>query len=207
MKKIDLLKLIEGLEDETDVLDTLKEQEEIKGLIKPFDVEKITLEDFKKVITENKEIKGYYTSEKDRAVSKGIETFKSNNLQKLIDEELKKKSNEGLSEEAIQLKELQAKFEALEKEKMRSELKGKYTKLLTEKGLNSELVDFVFNEDEEIFNSNVDKINSILQNSINSKTNEILNNNEYIPPTSEGSIALSGVEKAFYERNSDLTPR
>lgn len=187
MKKIDLLKLIEGLEDETDVLDTLKEQEEIKGLIKPFDVEKITLEDFKKVITENKEIKGYYTSEKDRAVSKGIETFKSNNLQKLIDEELKKKSNEGLSEEAIQLKELQAKFEALEKEKTISELKGKYTKLLVEKGLNAELIDFVFNEDEEIFNSNVDKINSIIENSINAKTNEILNNNEYIPPSNGGS--------------------
>lgn len=207
MKKIDLLKLIEGLEDETDVLDTLKEQEEIKGLIKPFDVNEITLEDFKKAIADNKEIRGYYASEKDRAVSKGIETFKSNNLQKLIDEELKKKSNEGLSEEAIQLKELQAKFEALEKEKTISELKGKYTKSLLEKGLSTELVDFVFNEDEEIFNSNVDKINSILQNSINSKTNEILNNNEYIPPTSGGSIALSGVEKAFYERNSDLTPR
>mgnify|MGYP000918680341 FL=1 len=187
MKKIDLLKLIEGLEDETDVLDTLKEQEEIKGLIKPFDVNEITLEDFKKAIADNKEIKGYYTSEKDRAVSKGIETFKSNNLQKLIDEELKKKSNEGLSEEAIQLKELQAKFEALEKEKIISELKGKYTKSLAEKGLSAELVDFVFNEDEEIFNSNVDKINSIIENSINAKTNEILNNNEYIPPSNGGS--------------------
>lgn len=195
MKKIDLLNLIESLEDEADILDTLKEQEEIKGLIKPFDVEKITLEDFKKVITENKEIKGYYTSEKDRAVSKGIETFKSNNLQKLIDEELKKKSNEGLSEEAIQLKELQAKFEALEKEKIISELKGKYTKSLAEKGLSAELVDFVFNEDEEIFNSNVDKINSILQNSINSKTNEILNNNEYIPPTSGGNIINTAEEQ------------
>ena len=112
MKKRDLLKLIEGLEDETDVLDTLKEQEEVKGLIKPFDVNEITLEDFKKVIADNKEIKGYYASEKDRAVTKGIETFKSNNLPKLIDEELKKKSNEGLSEEAIQLKELQAKYQA-----------------------------------------------------------------------------------------------
>ena len=187
MKKIDLLKLIEGLEDETDVLDTLKEQEEVKGLIKPFDVNEITLEDFKKVIADNKEIKGYYASEKDRAVTKGIETFKSNNLPKLIDEELKKKSNEGLSEEAIQLKELQAKFEALEKEKTISELKGKYTKLLVEKGLNAELIDFVFNEDEEIFNSNVDKINSIIENSINAKTNEILNNNEYIPPSNGGS--------------------
>ncbi|WP_342985764.1 DUF4355 domain-containing protein [Clostridium saudiense] len=187
MKKRDLLKLIEGLEDETDVLDTLKEQEEVKGLIKPFDVNEITLEDFKKVIADNKEIKGYYASEKDRAVTKGIETFKSNNLPKLIDEELKKKSNEGLSEEAIQLKELQAKFEALEKEKTISELKGKYTKLLVEKGLNAELIDFVFNEDEEIFNSNVDKINSIIENSINAKTNEILNNNEYIPPSNGGS--------------------
>lgn len=195
MKKIDLLKLIESLEDEADVLETLKEQEEIKGLIKPFDVEKITLEDFKKVITENKEIKGYYTSEKDRAVSKGIETFKSNNLQKLIDEELKKKSNEGLSEEAIQLKELQAKFEALEKEKIISELKGKYTKSLAEKGLSTELVNFVFNEDEEVFNSNVDKINSILQSSINAKTKEILNNNEYIPPTAGGSSINTAEEQ------------
>ncbi len=195
MKKIELLKLIESLEDEPDVLDTLKEQEEIKGLIKPFDVEKITLEDFKKVITDNKEIKGYYTSEKDRAVSKGIETFKSNNLQKLIDEELKKKSNEGLSEEAIQLKELQAKFEALEKKKTISELKGKYTKFLAEKGLNAELVDFVFNEDEEIFNSNVERINNILQNSINLKTNEILNNNEYIPPTSGGGSINTAEEQ------------
>ena len=207
MKKIDLLKLIEGLEDETDVLDTLKEQEEIKGLIKPFDVNEITLEDFKKAIADNKEIRGYYTSEKDRAVTKGIETFKSNNLPKLIDEELKKKSNEGLSEEAIQLKELQAKFEALEKEKAISELKGKYTKSLSEKGLNVELIDFVFNEDEAIFNSNIERISNILQNSINSKTNEILNNNEYIPPTSGGGIALSGVEKAFYERNNDLKPQ
>ena len=195
MKKIELLKLIESLEDEADVLDTLKEQEEIKGLIKPFDIEKITLEDFKKVITDNKEIKGYYTSEKDRAVSKGIETFKSNNLQKLIDEELKKKSNEGLSEEAIQLKELQAKFEALERKKTISELKGKYTKFLAEKGLNAELVDFVFNEDEEIFNSNVERINNILQNSINLKTNEILNNNEYIPPTSGGGSINTAEEQ------------
>lgn len=183
MKKIDLLKLIEGLEDEADVLDTLKDQEEIKGLIKPFDVNEITLEDFKKVITDNKEVKGYYTNEKERAV----EDFKSKNLQKLIDEELKKKSNEGLSETEIQLKEVQAKVEALEKEKTISELKGKYTKSLSEKGLSIELIDFVFNEDEEIFNSNVDKINSIIENSINTKTNEILNNNEYIPPSNGGS--------------------
>ena len=40
MKKSDLIKLIEVLEDDVDVLDTLKENEEIKGLIKPFDASK-----------------------------------------------------------------------------------------------------------------------------------------------------------------------
>ena len=90
---------------------------------------------------------------------------------------------------------MQAKFEALEKKKTISELKGKYTKFLAEKGLNAELVDFVFNEDEEIFNSNVERINNILQNSINLKTNEILNNNEYIPPTSGGGSINTAEEQ------------
>ena len=70
MKKADLIKLIEGLEDEVDVLDTLKENEEIKGLIKPFDASKLALEDFTKLLQENDTIKGYWTSEKIELLQK-----------------------------------------------------------------------------------------------------------------------------------------
>ncbi|MDB2109620.1 DUF4355 domain-containing protein [Clostridium paraputrificum] len=207
MKKADLIKLIEGLEDEVDVLDTLKENEEIKGLIKPFDASKLALEDFTKLLQENDTIKGYWTSEKDRAVTEGIEGFKKKGMQKLIDEAVKAKSNEGKTPEQIKLEELETKLAEMEKEKTIATNKANYSKILGEKGLSTDLLDFIYADEEVVFNENIDKINTIIQNAVTSSTNKILNNNEYIPPTSSGGVALSGVEKAFYERNGDLAPQ
>lgn len=207
MKKADLIKLIEGLEDEVDVLDTLKENEEIKGLIKPFDASKLALKDFTKLLQENDTIKGYWTSEKDRAVTEGIEGFKKKGMQKLIDEAVKAKSNEGKTPEQIKLEELETKLAEMEKEKTIATNKANYSKILGEKGLSTDLLDFIYADEEVVFNENIDKINTIIQNAVTSSTNKILNNNEYIPPTSSGGVALSGVEKAFYERNGDLAPQ
>lgn len=207
MKKSDLIKLIEGLEDDVDVLDTLKENEEIKGLIKPFDASKLALEDFKKLISENGTIKGYYISEKDKAVTEGIEGFKKKGMQKLIDEAVRAKSNEGKTPEQIALEELQAKVTTLEKEKTRAELSNKYTKTLSEKGLSADLLDFVFNENEEVFNSNLEKIGNIITTQVNDGVNSKLTTSFYIPPKNDGGKVLSGVEKAFYEMNGDLAPQ
>lgn len=207
MKKADLIKLIEGLEDEVDVLDTLKENEEIKGLIKPFDASKLALEDFTKLLQENDTIKGYWTSEKNRAVTEGIEGFKKKDMKKLIDEAIKAKSNEGKTPEQIKLEELETKLAEMEKEKTIATNKANYSKILGEKGLSTDLLDFIYADEEAVFNENIDKINTIIQSAVTSSTNKILNNNEYIPPTSSGGVALSGVEKAFYERNGDLAPQ
>lgn len=207
MKKADLIKLIEGLEDEVDVLDTLKENEEIKGLIKPFDASKLALEDFTKLLQENDTIKGYWTSEKNRAVTEGIEGFKKKDMKKLIDEAVKAKSNEGKTPEQIKLEELETKLAEVEKEKTIATNKANYSKILGEKGLSTDLLDFIYADEEAVFNENIDKINTIIQSAVTSSTNKILNNNEYIPPTSSGGVALSGVEKAFYERNGDLAPQ
>ena len=207
MKKADLIKLIEGLEDEVDVLDTLKENEEIKGLIKPFDASKLELEDFTKLLQENDTIKGYWTSEKNRAVTEGIEGFKKKDMKKLIDEAVKAKSNEGKTPEQIKLEELETKLAEMEKEKTIATNKANYSKILGEKGLSTDLLDFIYADEEAVFNENIDKINTIIQSAVTSSTNKILNNNEYIPPTSSGGVALSGVEKAFYERNGDLAPQ
>ncbi|MDC0801452.1 DUF4355 domain-containing protein [Clostridium paraputrificum] len=207
MKKADLIKLIEGLEDEVDVLDTLKENEEIKGLIKPFDASKLALEDFTKLLQENDTIKEYWTSEKNRAVTEGIEGFKKKGMQKLIDEAVKAKSNEGKTPEQIKLEKLETKLAEMEKEKTIATNKANYSKILGEKGLSTDLLDFIYADEEVVFNENIDKINTIIQNAVTSSTNKILNNNEYIPPTSSGGVALSGVEKAFYERNGDLAPQ
>lgn len=181
MKKSELLKLIESLEDEAEVLDTLKEHEEIKSLAKDFDVNKIALEDFTKLLQENKEIKGYWASEKDRAVSKGVNTFKENNLQKLIDESIKAKSNEGKTKEQIALEEIQAKYEAMEKQMKIKELESKYKDTLVEKGLDTRLMKFIISENEDDITKNIDFFNEIIVSNTNLKVNERLNESSFKP--------------------------
>lgn len=181
MKKSELLKLIESLEDEAEVLDTLKDHEEIKSLAKDFDVNKIALEDFTKLLQENKEIKGYWASEKDRAVSKGVNTFKDNNLQKLIDEAIKAKNNEGKTEEQIKLEEIQAKYEAMEKQMKIKDLESKYKDTLVEKGLDTRLMKFIISENEDDITKNIDFFNEIISSNTNLKVNERLNESSYKP--------------------------
>lgn len=181
MKKNELLKLIEQLEDEAEVIDILKDNEEIKSLAKDFDVNKIALEDFQKLLQENKEIKGYWTSEKDRAVSKGVNTFKENNLPKLIDEAIKAKSNEGKTPEQIALEEIQAKYEAMEKQMKIKELESKYKDALVEKGLDTRLMKFIIAENEEDITKNIDFFGEIIASNTNLKVNERLNESSFKP--------------------------
>lgn len=181
MKKNELLKLIESLEDEAEVLDVLKENEEIKSLAKDFDVNAIALEDFTKLLQENSTIKGYWTSEKDRAVSKGVNTFKENNLQKLIDEAIKSKSNEGKTPEKIALEEIQAKYEAMEKQMKMKDLESKYKDTLSEKGLDTRLMKFILSENEEDITKNIEFFTDIISSNTNLKVNERLNESSYKP--------------------------
>lgn len=181
MKKNELLKLIESLEDEAEVLDTLKEHEEIKSLAKDFNVNEIALEDFTKLLQENPTIKGYWTSEKDRAVSKGVNTFKENNLQKLIDEAIKSKSNEGKTPEQIALEEIQAKYEAMEKQMKMKDLESKYKDTLSEKGLDTRLMKFILSENEEDITKNIEFFTDIISSNTNLKVNERLNESSYKP--------------------------
>jgi hypothetical protein len=186
MKKIDLLKLIESMEDEAEVLDVLKDHEEIKSLAKDFDVNNITLEDFKKILQDNDTVKGYYQSTLDSGISKGVSSFEKNftenKLPKIIEDELKKKSNEGLTEDQIKIKEFEKKFEIMEKEKAKIELAAKYTKTLKEKELDTELIDFVISDNEEIINEKIGRLETIIKNNVSSDVQKALKGGEYVPP-------------------------
>lgn len=122
----------------------------------------------------------------ETAKSNAIAKFKEDDLQKLIDEAVKAKSNEGKTPEQIKLEELETKLAEMEKEKTIATNKANYSKILGEKGLSADLLDFIYADEEAVFNENIDKINTIIQNAVTSSTNKILNNNEYIPPTSSG---------------------
>lgn len=194
MKKVDLLKLLENVTDDQDVNNVILEHEEFKGNV---DLSKLTIDDYKKLVSENETIKGYNQSNIDSAISKAIashdEKFNKEKLPKILEEELKKRSNEGLTEDQIKLKELEEKLANIENEKIRMERVNKYTKTLTEKGLNPELIDFIMGEDDEVINQNIEKITNILNTNVESVVKDKLKASSYTPPTTNNPGQLGKI--------------
>jgi hypothetical protein len=106
LKKKDLLELIKSIEDDMDVDDSLKDSE----LAKKFG----SLDVFKEKIKSDKEFKAYLDSEEDKHYSKALETWKTNNLQGLIDEEIKKRFPEKDPKDT-ELAKLKAEMEKMQK--------------------------------------------------------------------------------------------
>lgn len=181
MLKSELLNLIKDIEDTADVDASILGA----GFSKPID----SIEGFKELLANNQLVKGFYASEKDRAVSKGISTYEENTLPKKIEEALKSKSNEGKTPEQIKLEEMQKQLDNMVAEKAKAEMSSKFTKTLAEKGLDAGLIDFVLANDEESTTANIEKISSILSSSIDTQVKAKLNQGgEQVPPIQAGAV-------------------
>lgn len=138
----------------------------------------------------------------DKYHSKGLETWKTNNLSKLIDEEIKKKYPDE-DPKSLEIKKLQAEFESMKREAARKDLANKTLKIATEKGLPVEMIDFLIGEDEDATNANLSTFEKVFNSKLSAGIEAKLKDKSYIPPNSEGD-QLTGVEKAFYDKNPSL---
>ncbi len=125
----------------------------------------VTLETVKDFLENNEEGKKFLQSQKDAAVTKGIETFKEKTLPKLVDEEIAKRYPPE-SEEQKKLRELMEKQEKLEREIKRKELLAVATKTAAEKGLPVQLVEKFIGEDEESTLKNLETFESVFAESV-----------------------------------------
>lgn len=201
MLKSELLDLLKDISEDADINATLQG---VEGLIKPLDMATIGLEQFKNILEGNKEAKAYYQSTLDSGIGKGVSAFREKTLPGIIQEELKKAGNKNKSPEQIALEELQAKFSALEKEKARADLSSKYSKILAEKGLDSDLLDFVLGDDDEITGQKIDTLSNIINTSVTGGIEKAITTNPPIPAKGQGMETMSGVEREFYSRNPNL---
>lgn len=199
MLKSELLERLKDIADDADINETILSIEDFAKSSK-FDTNKLTIEDFKNVLANNKEIKAYYTSALDSGISKAVnshdEKFKKEKLPLLVDAEIKKRSNEGKSETEIQLQEMKEQLEKMKAEKLKADMSAKYTKVLSEKGLSTELIDFVLGADDETTTANIDKINSIIGNVANSRVKEKIGESSY----KQEGISNSNVGKITWEQ-------
>ncbi|WP_191556607.1 DUF4355 domain-containing protein [Metabacillus idriensis] len=151
--------------------------------IKQFDAA-VTLDAVKKFLSDNKDqdavkaylgelsavsadkVKGFLDTEEGKKIvqpkldahfTKSLETWKTNNLETLINDEVNKR-NPGKSPEQIKIEELTKKIEDAEKARNREALVNKALKVAKEKNLPDGVIDFFIGENEEGTIANLTKL-------------------------------------------------
>ena len=166
----------------------------------------IGVEGVQKFLSENEDGKRWIDSERDKHLSKGLETWKSNNLQKEIDKRVLQLYPEETPEKK-QLRELNVKIEKMESEKQREVLKNKALTIAAEKKLPiNKIVDLVLGNDEESTVSNIGRFEEIFGASVQIAVEERLKSNGYTPPNNAGGTTqpkdLNEALKNYYNKNN-----
>ncbi|EPB8152523.1 DUF4355 domain-containing protein [Clostridium perfringens] len=191
MLKSELIKLINDIEDDKDIDEIILNN----GFAKPLK----DINGFNELLASNKEIQGFV----DSKVTKGIETFKTNTMPKLIDAEVLKRTNKEETPVEKELREMKAEFESMKKEKARAEMVAKYKDTLSEKNIPSKLIDFVLGEDEETTNANISLFEDSMKSYIDSQVSERLNGG-YVPPKEDRNISKSTYEQLLQKDDLSL---
>lgn len=159
-----------------------KETEEVKSYLQ--ELNPFTVEGVKDFIESDDSGKSWIDSVKDKHLSKGLETWKTNNLERMINEEVKKRFPEK-DEKDIEVEKLRAEVEKMQFEKQREVLTNKAIKIANEKHLPINLVDFFIAEDEEATEKNLSVLESVFSQSVQSEVEKRLKGDGYTPPKGE----------------------
>ncbi|KHF40710.1 DUF4355 domain-containing protein [Halalkalibacter okhensis] len=162
-----------NLEDVKKFLEENKGQEDVKGYLEG--LSKVTSEGVTAFL-DTDEGKKLLQPKLDSYFTKGLETWKGNNLQKLVDEEVAKK-NPSETPEQKEIRELKEKFATIETEKTRETLKNKALSTLSEKKLPTFLLDKLIGNDEDSTNESLIKFEEVWNSSIQSIKEELLKEN------------------------------
>ena len=190
MKKSELLKLIETIADDGDINEVILGADEFKGLGK-VDLSKLTTDEFKNLLTTNEAIKGYMTSHDDSIRSSAVETFKSGKMKELIDKAVEEAKNGKKTPEQERIEELEKQFAESQAQIQRQNTINKYTGVLKEKGLPTELVDFVYGDGkEETIDKNIETLGTVFTSAIDSGVKSKLGTSSYVPPNDDATNAL-----------------
>lgn len=193
MLKKELLKLIEIIGDEGSIDEVLSASDFAKSLVN----QGLTLDAFKEKLKVDKDFKAFLDSEKDKHYSKALETWKTNNLNTLIDEEVKKRFPEADPKDT-ELAKLKAEIEKMQKESIRKDLTNKAIKIATDKKLPVELVDYLIGQDEQTTTQNLEKLESIFGSHVETLVQERLKSSSYTPPKGDSNVTKNPWSKEHF---------
>lgn len=169
-------------------LESNGDNEEVKAYLQ--DLRKVSVEGMAAYMEQDAEAKKWLDSTKDKHFHKALETWKTNNLEQLIDGEVKRRFPEK-DEKDIELEKLKQAVEQMKTEKEREVLVNKAIKVANEKHLPLELVDFFIAQNEEATLENVTKFEGVFQQAVQAEVEQRLKGKGYIPPAQSQKATIS----------------
>ncbi|MDU1315209.1 MAG: DUF4355 domain-containing protein [Clostridium septicum] len=159
----------------------------------------VTLNQFKETLDNNIDCKGYFDSLVDKTVNtrldKSIDSWKSKNLENIINEEINKRYPQK-TEVEIKFEEQQKALEKAQEEKRQLELQIKYQDLMAENNLPMDILDFVADKDIETTITNIGRFKELTQkyvdDGVKNEVNRRFKECAYTPPGDQVFSSHSG---------------
>ncbi|MDD3137752.1 MAG: DUF4355 domain-containing protein [Lachnospiraceae bacterium] len=148
--------------------------------------------------------KSWLDSAKDKHLQKGLETWKTNHLEEVLDAEVKKRFPEKDPKD-IEMEKLKNEIAQMKQSREKEALTNKAMKLANEKGLPLDLVGFFIGADEESTISNLKALEDTFNISVQKGLEERLKTNSYTPPT--GGEAVKSLEDVSMDEYIKLRQR
>ena len=174
-----------NLEEIKQYLEQNKDNEEVKQFVeglqqdKPVDVQRI-----EQLSQEDESIKSWLDSQKDKHTSKSLETWKTNNLDKIVAEKLKE-LNPDKSPEQLELEQIKQQLADMENQKTRESLKNKALTVATEKDIPTSVIDFLIGQDEDSTVENLSTFETAMKSYVDNQVKARINDSSYTPPASD----------------------
>ncbi len=190
-------------EELTKALETISanlEAPEVKEFTSKFNpLAGVTKDNVGEFVEKNDLLKSY----RDSFHTKGLETWKANNLKKLVDEEIAKVNPQETPEQK-KIRELEQRLNEEAAARKKETLKNQAIKKLTEKGLPVDLTDYLIGQDEETTDQALTTYEKALENFKKSVTEGILKTKGRAPAQTETEPQNIDVliEKALKEGNN-----
>lgn len=184
-----------NLEDIKKFFEENKENEDVQEFLQGL----VSLETVKAFADKDKDAKSWLDSVKDQHLNKGLETWKTNNLESLLDAEIKKRFPEK-DDKDIELEQIKAKLAQMETEKMREQLTNKAIKIANEKKLPLDLVDLCIGADEQTTVDNLAKLEGVFSKHLQTEVEARLKGGSYTPPDGKPQTSFT------LEQIKNMTP-
>lgn len=139
----------------------------------------------------------------DSYFTKGLDTWKNNNLDNLVNAKVKELYPDADPKD-VALAELKSQLEQMKAESLRKDLTNKALQMANEKGLPVDLIDYFIGADEKTTTENLGKLESAFTAALGAAVEKKLKGENYTPPDGDDGDPLDGVSAAFAKLNPTL---